>query len=39
MGMGQEETPVFRTEVVAKPYDWGLWLLAILAGMFVFKRL
>ena len=38
MGMGQEETPVFRTEVIGTPYDWGLWLVAILLGAWVFKR-
>ena len=38
-GMGQEETPVFRTTVIGKPYDWGLWVLAILLGAFLLKRL
>lgn len=37
--MGQEEQPVFRAEVMGKPYDWGLWLLAILMGAWVFKKL
>ena len=40
MGMGQEEEPlVFKTEVVAPHYDWGLWLLAILAGLVLLKKL
>lgn len=39
MGMGQEEQrPVFRTEVVAPHYDWSLWLLGILFGTWLLKR-
>ena len=37
--MGQEETPVFRMEVTARHYDWGWWLLAILFGFVIWKRL
>lgn len=33
------EEPVFRTGVEARHYDWGLWLLAILAAAFLLKRL
>ena len=36
-GLGQD--PVFKTTVTAKHYDWGLWLLAILGGLVVFKKL
>ena len=40
MNLGQAvETPVFRTTVIGKPYDWGLWVLAILLGAFLLKRL
>ena len=38
MGLGQA-APVFTTEVVAPHYDWGLWLLAILGGLVLLKKL
>mgnify|MGYP001566001329 CR=1 FL=1 len=39
MGLGQEETSVFKTEVVVRHCDWGLWLLAILGGLVLLKKL
>jgi len=37
--MGMEQEPVFRTEVAARHYDWGLWLLAIVLGAVLLKKL
>ena len=38
MGVGQE-TPIFRAEGTAPHYDWGWWVLAILAGVLLLKRI